>query len=435
MAAAPGGIKGYARTVRAFSHDMRLYILFTLIGYLNIGVFQVLYNLYLNRIGLQEDFIGTFTAVNTIAIAGAALAIGPIVNRYGPWIVVVFGFTIFCLTSIGLTLSSGTLLLLAFAGLQGIGTSFFSNPTMLIVLEYTTNETRQHASAIVYSSQALSGTLGNLGGGLLPKLIFVAFPALTTGSVGSYRATLMVGVAVAGLALLPLLRMRPIGGERRGEMAGVRRQTPVEAKKDAGTRRADFYVFIISGGLLAVASGAVVPFYNVYLKRLGASTQVVGYIYALAALVAAVVGLTGPIVAAKFGALRTVGVLRFSPLPLFVAMIFAPHLALAIPAHALRVTSINMSWPIDSTFIADLLPARQRAYVFSIRSVLWNAGWAITSIIMGRVIRATDSYAAVFVVYAIFLILSVGVFQIYFQRRVAERARLGLGGTMQASRV
>ncbi|MDQ6832853.1 MAG: MFS transporter [Chloroflexota bacterium] len=433
MSGAPGGIAGYARTVRAFSHDMRLYILFTLIGYLNIGVFQVLYNLYLNRIGLHEDFIGAFTAVNTIAIAGAALTIGPIINRYGPWIVVVFGFTIFCITSVGLTLSSTPLILLVFAGLQGIGTSFFSNPTMLIVLERTTNETRQHASSIVYSSQAFSGTLGNLGGGLLPKLFFLVFPALTTGSVGSYRATLMVGVVVAGLALIPLLRMRPTMGEPRGEMAGVRRQMPVEAKKDLGTRRADFYVFIISGGLLAVASGAVIPFYNVYLTRLGASTQVVGYIYAAAALVAAVIGLTGPVVAAKFGALRTVGVLRCSPLPLFVVMAFAPHLALAIPAHALRVTSINMSWPIDSTFIADLLPARQRAYVFSIRSVLWNGGWAVTSIIAGRVIRATDSYMAVFITYSIFLVLSVGMFQIYFQRRLAERARLGLGAAVQPS--
>ena len=61
--------------------------------------------------------------------------------------------------------------------------------------------------------------------------------------------------------------------------------------------------------------------------------------------------------------------------------------------------------------------------VFSIRSVLWNAGWAITSIIAGRIIRATDSYASVFVIYCVFLVLSVGLFQIYFQRRVAERAR------------
>jgi MFS family permease len=421
--APPGGIQGYARTVRAFSRDMRLYIYFTLIGYLNIGVSQVLYNLYLNRIGLHEDFIGTFNAVNTIAIAGAALTIGPIVNRFGPWVPVTLGFAMFCLTSTGLALSSGTLVLLGFAALQGIAVSFFSNPTMLMVIEYTTHETRQHASAIVYSSQALAGTLGNLGGGLLPKMIVAAVPAITTGSVGAYRATLMIGVSVAGLGLIPLLRMRPPKGAPRGEMAGVRRQTPVEAKRESGTRRADFSIFIISGGLLAVASGAVIPFYNVYLSRLGASTQTVGYIYAVAALVAAVIGLTGPVVAARFGPLRTVGVLRIAPLPFFVAMIFMPNLALAIPAHAFRVTSINMSWPIDSTFIADLLPARQRAYVFSIRSVLWNAGWAVTSIIAGRVIRATDSYSFVFVVYCVFLVLSVGLFQIYFQRRVIERAR------------
>ncbi|MCA1669036.1 MAG: MFS transporter, partial [Thermomicrobia bacterium] len=315
MAAAPGGITGYARTVRAFSHDMRLYILFTLIGYLNIGVFQVLYNLYLNRIGLHEDFIGVFTAVNTIAIAGAALAIGPMINRSGPWIVVVFGFVIFCMTSVGLALSRDTRILLTFAALQGIGTSFFSSPTMLIVLERTTDETRQHASSIVYSAQAFSGTLGNLGGGLLPKLVFLLVPALTTGSVASYRATLMIGVAVAGLALIPLLRMRPRTDEPRGEMASIRRQIPVEAKKQASTQRADFYVFIIAGGLLAIASGAVIPFYNVYLTRLGASTQVVGYIYAVAALIAAVVGLMGPVVAARFGTLRTVGALRISPFP------------------------------------------------------------------------------------------------------------------------
>ncbi len=241
------------------------------------------------------------------------------------------------------------------------------------------------------------------------------------GSIGSYRATLMVGVVVAGLALLPLLRMSRAGGTPRGEMAGVRRQTPIESKKELGTRKADFYVFIISGGLLAVASGAVIPFYNVFLTRLGASTQTVGYIYAVAALVAAVIGLTGPVVAKQFGALRTVGVLRIAPLPFFIALIFVPHLAIAIPAHTFRVTSINMSWPIDSTFIADLLPARQRAYVFSIRSVLWNGGWAITSIIAGRLIRATNSYAAVFVIYCVFLVLSVALFQVYFQRRLAAR--------------
>jgi MFS family permease len=424
MAGLPKGLTEYGRRVRAFSPDMRHYVLFTLIGYLNIGVFQVLYNLYLNRIGLHEDFIGTFNAVNTVAIAAAALTIGPIVNRYGPWIVVAIGFILFTLTSAGLALTSSAPILLVFAAVQGVGTSYFGSPTMLMVIDYTTDETRQHASAIVYSTQALAGTLGNLAGGLLPKLLAIGIPSLIAGSVGSYRATLMIGVIGGAVGLVPLLRMsRQPQGERRGEMAGVRRQTPVEARKERGTRRTDFYVFIATGGILAIASGAVVPFYNVFLTGAGASTQAVGYIYAAAALFAAVVGLAGPMVAAKLGALQTVGLLRISPLPFFFAMIFVPHLALAIPAHIFRVTSINMSWPIDSTFISDLLPARQRAYVFSIRSVLWNASWAITSIIAGRVIRNTGSYSIVFAVYCVFLVLSVVLFQIYFRKRVTERAR------------
>jgi MFS family permease len=423
MAGVSNGIAEYGRRVRAFNPDMRRYILFTLIGYLNIGVFQVLYNLYLSKIGLYEDFIGTFNAVNTVAIAAAALTIGPIINRYGAWIVVTIGFILFCLTSAGLIFTRSAPILLFFAALQGIGTSYFSSPTMLMVLDYTTDETRQHASAIVYSTQALAGTLGNLAGGMLPRLLALTIPALAAGSVASYRATLMTGVVIGAVGVLPLLRMNRPQGERRGEMAGVRRQTPVEARRERGSRRADFYVFIGTGGILAIASGAVVPFYNVFLKDIGASTQTVGYIYAIAALFAAVVGLAGPMVAAKLGPLRTVGLLRIAPLPFFVAMIFVPHLALAIPAHIFRVTSINMSWPIDSTFISDLLPARQRAYVFSIRSVLWNAGWAITSVIAGRVIHATGSYSFVFTVYGIFLVLSVVLFQIYFRKRVAERAR------------
>ena len=165
---------------------------------------------------------------------------------------------------------------------------------MLIVLEYTTNETRQHASAIVYSSQALSGTLGNLGGGLLPKLIVAPFsgaddgigrvvPRHTDGRRGDRGA----GARSRSLRMRPL----PASGAARWRASGGR--CPSRRRRRRARGEADFYVFIISGGLLAVASGAVIPFYNVFLTRLGASTQVVGYIYAAAALVAAVVGLLG----------------------------------------------------------------------------------------------------------------------------------------------
>lgn len=419
----PRGVTEYGARVRGFNRNMRLYILATVISFLNIGVFQVLYNLYLNRLGLREDYIGIFNAVTTVAIAVSSLSTGWLVNRFGARKVVLVGFFLFTVTSAAQALFEQAAILLVFAGLQGMATAYFINPTMLLVIEYTTNETRQYASSIVYAAQAFSGTLGNLGGGMLPRLLAALAPGLVAGSINSYRVTLLVGVAVASLAVVPFARMRETGLERRGEIAGVSRPHAPESRKERGTSRTDFTMFVLTGAILAVGTASVVPFYNVFLKNIGASTQAVGYIYAGAALFAAFVSLAGPAVAARLGTLNAVFAFRIAPLVFFVGLIFSPVLWLAIPAHAVRVTSVNASWPLDSTFISELLPARQRAYVFSIRSVFWNAAWSVTSVVMGNVIRATNSYRSAFTVYAVFLLLNVVLFQFYYKRRVAQRAR------------
>jgi len=420
----PHGMSVYAGHVRTFNREIRLYILATLISFLNIGVFQVLYNLYLDRLGLHEDFLGTLNAVTTVSLAAASLMIGPVVNRFGPRRVILWGFVCFSLVSMMQAFNTSAIVILAFGALQGISTSFFVNPTNVLVLDYSAPHNRQYAISVVYSAQAVAGTLGNLGGGLAPRLIAAFIPTLAVGSIPSYRVTLLIGVGIAAFALIPLARMRAADGESRTEIAGLRQPSHPESRKSAVGKeiRRDFSVFVIAGGLLAVASGAVVPFYNVYLKRLGTSTQTVGYIFAGAALFAAVIGLIGPVLAEKFGALRTILALRVMPAPFFAAMIFAPSLLFAVPAHVVRTTSVSASWPLDATFIADLLPPRQRAYVFSIRSVVWNAAWAVTSIISGQLIRSTGSYTGPFIIYAVFVTLSVIVFQVYFQRRVTARA-------------
>lgn len=419
----PGGLTNYIEHVRHFSHEMRLYILATLISFLNIGFFQVLYNLYLNRLGLREDYIGTFNALQTAALAGAALTAGPLINRFGPRRMVFWGFAFLSIVGAGQALLEQPTALLVFAALQGIGTSYFANPTNLLILDYTEAHDRQHATSIIYAVQAMAGTVGNLGGGILPRAVVALVPSLGAGSVATYRVTLLIGVAVAALALIPLARINPDVGERRGEIAGVRAQQDPAPTRARQQTRWDFGIFIFTGGLLAVATASVVPFYNVYLTRLGAGTEAVGYIYAGASLFAAFVSLFGPVLAARLGQLRASMVLRLLPFPLFAAMIFSPSLALAIPAHAIRATSVNASWPIDATFIAELLPPRQRAYIFSMRSVTWNAVWAGTSVIAGQVIRATGNYRINFTVYVVFLAVNVLIFQVYYGRRLAERAR------------
>jgi MFS family permease len=157
------------------------------------------------------------------------------------------------------------------------------------------------------------------------------------------------------------------------------------------------------------------PFYNVYLTTLGASAEQVGYVFAVAGLGAATVGLAAPAVTRRFGALWGSIVVRLAGVPLFLALLASPTLPVAILAYIARQTTISMAWPIDSTFIAEVLPPRARTAVFGYRSAAWNAGWAIASL-AGGVAIVRFGYDVTFVAIAFFMTLAMIVFAAYFLR-------------------
>jgi MFS family permease len=181
-------------------------------------------------------------------------------------------------------------------------------------------------------------------------------------------------------------------------------------------------VFIAIGGLMSLGAGAVFPFYNVFLETLGASSGQIGIIYAAAGLTAAFVGLFSPWVAHRFGSLKATVLVRLSPVPFYLLLMATPVLPVAILAHIFRTTSINMAWPIDSTYISEILPAKARASVFSFRSGAWNLGWSLSSLVAGYAI-VRYGYNVSFAAYIIFMTLAMGLFYVYFTRSVAEEPR------------
>ena len=87
----------------------------------------------------------------------------------------------------------------------------------------------------------------------------------------------------------------------------------------------------------------------------------------------------------------------------------------------LRTTSINMAWPIDSTYISEVLPARARAQVFSFRSGAWNFGWAISSVVAGSLI-VRYGYNVSFIAYIFFMTAAMLLYYVYFSRTIGERS-------------
>ncbi|MBA2753275.1 MAG: MFS transporter [Chloroflexia bacterium] len=412
-------MSGYLRRIRGFRRDIRLFLLMNLVAYVGFGVFALIYNLYLYELGLREDYIGALNAVQTLATAAAALSFGPVLRRIGAWRCLVAGIGVFLVAASALALVTAPAVLLVFAAALGVGLAFLSTVTMPFIIEWGRMDQRADIAALTFSLISLALTAGSLVGGLAPPLLRNVVPALAANDEGTYRFTLLAGIAVAAIGLWPVLRMSEAC---RTSLGGAGMTTRLaESGTERRQARRDVAVFVAAGGLMAIGVGMVVPFYNVYLTTLGASSSEIGYIFAAGGLCAAVIGLMAPALANRVGSLPAVLMVRLSIVPWYVLLIVNPSLGAAIIAHVVRSTSISMAWPLDSTFIAEVLPARYRASVFGLRSAAWNLTFSGASLVAGWVI-VRQGYGWPFFSLALCSTLSVALFVGYFGRHPAVRA-------------
>ena len=233
------------------------------------------------------------------------------------------------------------------------------------------------------------------------------------------RWTLIAGTVVTCFAVLPLLRMTE--ARRRSPKTDVATARAVETPADRKRVRRDTTVFVAMGGIMSLGAGMVFPFYNVYLSSLGASAGEVGLVYAAGGLAAAVIGLSAPAVSRRFGSIWAVFWVRLSIAPFYLLLILTPNIGLAVITHLVRQTSISMAWPIDSTFISEVLPPRARASVFGYRSGTWNLGWSVASLVGGWII-VQSGYEWTFFSLVFFTALAVIVFVVYYERHPLIRA-------------
>jgi MFS family permease len=330
--------------------------------------------------------------------------------------------------------------LLILAVLSGLGMAYLFNPTMPFIMEWVRQDQRGHVAAVAFSLISLSITFGSLIGGVFPSIIAAIAGSFDAQSIPAYRWTLVAGSAIALTGLIPLFLMHEPRRRRPRDTKSVDQVEETVAERRQVRR--DMAVFVACGGLMSLGVGMVAPFYNVYLTTLGASSEQTGYVFALGGAVAALVGLSAPVVSRRFGPLHAVLLLRSAVVPFYLLLIISPSMSVAILAFVIRQITISMAWPIDSTFIGDVLPARARSPVFALRSAAWNLGFAGASYLAGKII-VHSGYNWTFASLLVFTLLSAGLFVGYYGRHPAVRAghvaselyRRGAGGTSSVLRV
>jgi MFS family permease len=409
-------MRSYWQRVVDCGRDIQLFLVYALISYLGIGMFALMFNLYLVELGYDEGFIGAFNAVYTLSMGVTCLGIGFLINRFGNWACIVVGTIEFTVSMLAMCVATEGWLLLALAAFNGIGSAFILTNQMPFVIEWTP---KQHTATIAALSSALNSAsvmLGSLIGGVVPGLIAMA-SSVDTESVGAYRATLMLGAALTGLGLLPMMAMGAVRREKHHHDFRVAHAQLPNHRVRRQARR-DIIALTLLGLFLAFGVGAIEPFYNVLLEDMGTSTSSIGLIFALSGLVTTVVSLAGPALARKIGLVTAQIWLRLYHVPIHLALIVFPAPVVVSLAYATRKISGSMAWPLESAHVGGLLPASARAHAFGMRSASWNIGYAFAAFISGQIIARTGSYTPAYVSLGIFCVLSVVVYVVAYGGRV-----------------
>jgi MFS family permease len=80
-----------------------------------------------------------------------------------------------------------------------------------------------------------------------------------------------------------------------------------------------------------------------------------------------------------------------------------------------------MAWPIDSTFIAEVLPPRARSRVYGMRSAAWNLGYSLASLVAGFLI-VRFGYEVTFLDLVVFSVVAMALFVGYYARHPRVRS-------------
>lgn len=395
-------------TTRQVNRVLMTYVAYQFLSNFGLGVFSLLFNLYLRKLGLREDFIGIYSAFSTLSWAAGALIVGPLSRRIGARAILIGGVFLFAVFASLQILVTAPFALLGIAFCFGLANAGMTVPSTPYVFTLIPPERRTQAQAFVFASISLSTSAGAFLGGALPGL-------LGGDTIMNFRITMAVSIVLTMGSLVPLARLRT--AREQPDAPNRSAQKPLTPGERRVSRR-DNTAFALVGGCMALGTGALLPFYNVYLVSLGASPGAVGALFAISSLVGGVMSLGAPLIARRLPPLQAVAVLRTIavPLALVIGLGFsgAPFGA---AFYAMRMIGISLSWPIESSTIGNVIDPRNRVSLFGMRSAAWNAGMALSSWLAGSII-VHFGYAPVHLFYIVAYGGAMLLFLSYWPRRV-----------------
>ncbi len=375
------------RRVAGLSRNAKLFLATASVSALGNGIFMLLLNLFILARGNDKAFLGLLMSTTSLTALAFGLPMGIVVDRIGRKRAMVLGASLSVPGSLLLTLSRADWPLIVAAVLYGTGNALYIAAGPAFMAENATEDERPTLFSMQSGLSMLMSFLGSAVGGSLPAL-FGALLRAHPESVVAYRATLLAAEGIMAFTLIPLLMIR----ETRTQATESRRPFTL---RDIPFRR-DVVALLAPELIIALGAGLLIPYLNIFFKeRFRIADSLLGITFAVSQLLMGGATLLAPILAERWGKIRTVVFTQLASLPFLLALGFVPVLPVAIGAFWLRATLMNMAGPLYTAFAMERVRENERGTVGAMIGVAYSVGQSIGPGISG-VIQARFGFTPLF---------------------------------------
>lgn len=412
------------QTIQRFNRNIRLFMLANVFIQIGMGVFSVMYNLYIRELGLPETINGSVIAMMSLATAIMLVPAGIISDKIGRKWVLVTGTIVTAVTLAARSVVVDETMMLALAFATGFIWAFVQVSGVPFLAENASPKERVHLFSIHFSLVTVAGVVGNLIGGIVADGFMWA---TTMTSVESIRASLLIGVVLFVIGFVPLLQLQRTTrtDEQRIEPVAQDEQQPTTFSQNAKL----IVLFAIAQLLIGTGSGLVIPYLNLYFaNRFDASNSYVGFILALGSAMTAVAMLIGPAVVKRIGKVNALIVFQLLSIPFLFLTAFTTSLFWASIGFLLRQALMNAGNPVQSAIAMDIVSDRYKGLANSVNQMVFNLGWATMGLPAAWLVTNFGSYWGYAYAFSItgclYLTASIYFYTIFGRRWQKKRAAI-----------
>ena len=378
-------LQEWSAQLKTYNQNIKLAIWANIFSQIGMGMFMVMYNIYIQELGLSHEVNGQVIALTALATAIILVPAGIMSDKLGRKRVMIFGVVLTGLILFLRSIVEAQTLLLLTGFATGIFTAFLQVSSIPWLAENSKPKQRVHLFSLHSAIMTAANVIGSLLGGTLTD-----FFTLFTTELSSIRITLIIGSIFYILAFFPILKMV----EKKKQKTNETEKTPFrEFLKINKSGFKIIILFAVAQLLIGFGSGLVIPYLNLYFAdRFAASNSIIGLIISLGQAATAVAMFIGPYVVKKVGEVRAVVYLQLASLPFLLLTAYTENLLLASIGFLFRQALMNAGNPIQASLMMSKVDDSVKGLANSINQMVFQLGWALMGPVSTSIVMLNGAY-------------------------------------------